>query len=115
MVHARLASMLGLTKITQAMVKKWSSLPPLRCASWCESARAGTVFQHKDLFYHKTFQGADYNAQLLKPTNTPKPCHKWQPWWRTAMSAYRDEIRNAIRTIENWPNPGVMFRDITPF
>ena len=30
------------------------------------------------------------------------------------MSAYRDEIRNAIRTIENWPNPGVMFRDITP-
>lgn len=30
------------------------------------------------------------------------------------MSAYRDEIRNAIRTIPNWPTEGVMFRDIMP-
>lgn len=30
------------------------------------------------------------------------------------MSAYRDEIRNAIRTIPNWPTEGVTFRDIMP-
>lgn len=30
------------------------------------------------------------------------------------MSAYSDEIKNAVRTIENWPEEGVMFRDIMP-
>ncbi|GGY33699.1 adenine phosphoribosyltransferase [Bacterioplanes sanyensis] len=30
------------------------------------------------------------------------------------MSAYSQEIREAIRTVPNWPEPGVMFRDIMP-
>ena len=30
------------------------------------------------------------------------------------MSAYQDEIKQAVRTVENWPEPGVMFRDIMP-
>lgn len=30
------------------------------------------------------------------------------------MSFYRDEIRHAIRTVPDWPEPGVMFRDIMP-
>ncbi|NVK37753.1 MAG: adenine phosphoribosyltransferase [Gammaproteobacteria bacterium] len=30
------------------------------------------------------------------------------------MSVYQDEIKNAVRTVENWPEPGVMFRDIMP-
>lgn len=30
------------------------------------------------------------------------------------MSFYRDEIRNAIRTVPDWPESGVMFRDIMP-
>jgi len=30
------------------------------------------------------------------------------------MSAYQDEIKNAVRTVENWPEEGVMFRDIMP-
>lgn len=30
------------------------------------------------------------------------------------MSAYREEIRNAIRAIPNWPTEGVIFRDIMP-
>lgn len=30
------------------------------------------------------------------------------------MSAYADEIRQAIRTVPDWPQPGVMFRDIMP-
>ncbi len=30
------------------------------------------------------------------------------------MSAYREEIRNTIRAIPNWPSPGVTFRDIMP-
>ena len=30
------------------------------------------------------------------------------------MSVYQDEIKNAIRTVEDWPSPGVMFRDIMP-
>jgi adenine phosphoribosyltransferase len=32
----------------------------------------------------------------------------------TTMSAYSQEIREAIRTVPNWPEPGVMFRDIMP-
>ena len=30
------------------------------------------------------------------------------------MSAYSDEIKQAVRTVENWPEEGVMFRDIMP-
>lgn len=30
------------------------------------------------------------------------------------MSAYKDEIKQAVRTVENWPEDGVMFRDIMP-
>jgi adenine phosphoribosyltransferase len=30
------------------------------------------------------------------------------------MSVYQDEIKNAVRTVENWPEQGVMFRDIMP-
>lgn len=30
------------------------------------------------------------------------------------MSVYQDEIKNAVRTVENWPEEGVMFRDIMP-
>lgn len=30
------------------------------------------------------------------------------------MSAYENEIKQAVRTIENWPEDGVMFRDIMP-
>lgn len=30
------------------------------------------------------------------------------------MSAYSDDIRNAIRTVADWPEKGVMFRDIMP-
>ncbi|WP_396588590.1 adenine phosphoribosyltransferase [Bermanella sp. R86510] len=30
------------------------------------------------------------------------------------MSVYENEIKQAVRTIENWPEPGVMFRDIMP-
>ncbi|EAT11326.1 adenine phosphoribosyltransferase [Bermanella marisrubri] len=30
------------------------------------------------------------------------------------MSAYENEIKQAVRTIENWPDEGVMFRDIMP-
>ena len=30
------------------------------------------------------------------------------------MSAYENEIKQAVRTIENWPEEGVMFRDIMP-
>ena len=30
------------------------------------------------------------------------------------MSACSQEIREAIRTVPNWPEPGVMFRDIMP-
>ena len=30
------------------------------------------------------------------------------------MSVYSDEIKQAVRTVENWPEPGVMFRDIMP-
>lgn len=30
------------------------------------------------------------------------------------MSVYQEEIKQAVRTVENWPEPGVMFRDIMP-
>jgi len=30
------------------------------------------------------------------------------------MSSYRDEIKAAVRTVEDWPQPGIMFRDIMP-
>ena len=30
------------------------------------------------------------------------------------MSVYQEEIKRAVRTVENWPEPGVMFRDIMP-
>jgi len=30
------------------------------------------------------------------------------------MSPYQDEIKQAVRTVENWPEDGVMFRDIMP-
>ena len=30
------------------------------------------------------------------------------------MSVYQDEIKQAVRTVENWPEEGVMFRDIMP-
>jgi adenine phosphoribosyltransferase len=30
------------------------------------------------------------------------------------MSVYQDEIKQAVRTVENWPEDGVMFRDIMP-
>ncbi len=30
------------------------------------------------------------------------------------MSHYQEEIKNAVRTVENWPSEGVMFRDIMP-
>jgi len=30
------------------------------------------------------------------------------------MSSYKDEIKAAVRTVEDWPQPGIMFRDIMP-
>jgi adenine phosphoribosyltransferase len=30
------------------------------------------------------------------------------------MSVYQEEIKQAVRTVENWPEDGVMFRDIMP-
>ncbi len=30
------------------------------------------------------------------------------------MSIYSDEIKAAVRTVADWPEPGVMFRDIMP-
>lgn len=30
------------------------------------------------------------------------------------LSVYQDEIKRAVRTVENWPEDGVMFRDIMP-
>jgi len=30
------------------------------------------------------------------------------------MSVYKEEIKQAVRTVENWPEDGVMFRDIMP-
>ena len=30
------------------------------------------------------------------------------------MSTYTDEIKAMVRTVEDWPQPGVMFRDIMP-
>lgn len=30
------------------------------------------------------------------------------------MSVYEEEIKQAVRTVENWPEQGVMFRDIMP-
>ena len=30
------------------------------------------------------------------------------------MSVYQEEIKQAVRTVENWPEEGVMFRDIMP-
>ena len=30
------------------------------------------------------------------------------------MSIYSDEIKSAVRTVADWPEPGVMFRDIMP-
>ena len=30
------------------------------------------------------------------------------------MSAYSDQIRQAVRTIADWPKPGIQFSDITP-
>lgn len=32
---------------------------------------------------------------------------------RSDMEYFRDIVRNAVRTVPNWPQPGVMFRDIT--
>ncbi len=33
---------------------------------------------------------------------------------QNVMSSYKDEIKAAVRTVEDWPQPGIMFRDIMP-
>lgn len=30
------------------------------------------------------------------------------------MSVYSEQIRQAVRTISDWPKPGIQFSDITP-
>ncbi len=46
---------------------------------------------------------------LLYPRTLPYPNRQ-----RQTMSAYSQEIKDAIRTVANWPEDGVMFRDIMP-